>query len=112
PSESFVRGGGHRVRMRHGRWMQAGNHRARDVRDVGEHARAHALGDFANALEIDDARVSRRATYQKLWLVFFGKTLQLVVVNRFRFARDTIVGNFVTQSGKIKRMAVRQVAAK
>ena len=38
-------------------------------------------------------------------------SLQLVVVNLLGFARDAVVGDFVTDAGKIHRMAVRQMAA-
>jgi hypothetical protein len=44
--------------------MQASGNRAGDVRDVGKHACANALGDLANALEVDDPRVGRSAADQ------------------------------------------------
>ena len=77
-----------------------------DVRDVGKHARANALRDFADAFEVDDARISRRAADKQLRLMFFGEPLQLVVVDRFRFPRHAVVRDSIAQAGKIQRMAV------
>ena len=91
--------------------MQTGGDRSGDVRDVGKHSRADALGDLADAFEIDDARISRRAADEQLRFVLFGDSLQLVVVDLFGLARDAVVGNLVTDAGKVHRMAVRQMAA-
>ena len=69
------------------------------------------FGDFADAIEIDDARISGSATDDQFRFVLFGDSLQLVVVDRFGFARDAIVRDFVTDAGKVHRMAVRQMPA-
>ena len=37
--------------------MKARSDRPGDVRDVGKHSRANALGDLADAAEVDDARI-------------------------------------------------------
>ena len=42
--------------------MQARDYRPGDVRNVGEHTRADAPGDFTDTFEVDDARIGRRAT--------------------------------------------------
>ena len=41
--------------------MLAGGNWAGDVRDVGNHARANALGNLADAFEVNDARIGRSA---------------------------------------------------
>src|SRR6185437_8143107 len=65
--------------------------------------------DLSDAFEIDCARVSRRAADKQFWPVFFRDALQFVVIDLFRLARNTVVSNFVTESGKIQRMTVRQM---
>ncbi len=40
-----------------------------------------------------------------------GNSLQFLVIDLFGFARDAVVGNFVTDAGKIHRMAMREMAA-
>jgi len=63
--------------------------------------RAHTPGNLADAFEIDNARISRRPTHQKLGLVLFSYALKFIIVNRFGFARDAIVRDFVTQARKV-----------
>src|SRR5437773_4784413 len=91
--------------------MQAGDDRTGDVRNVRKHARANTFCYFADSLKVDDARISGRATDEQLWLVLFGDSLQLVVINRFGFARDTVIKDFVAETGKVQRMPVREMAA-
>jgi len=37
-------------------------------------------------------------------LVFFGDALKFVIVDRFGFARDAVIKNFVAETGKVQRM--------
>src|SRR5687768_3600006 len=91
--------------------MQPGDYGAGDVRDIREHARTDTFRDLTDSFEVDDARIRRSAADKQLWLVFFGESLQFVVVNGFGLARNAIVGDLVTQAGKVQRMTVRQVPA-
>src|ERR1051326_7225674 len=84
--------------------MQSCDDRSGNVRDVGKHPRTNALRDFADAFKVDDAWIGRRAAHQQFWLVFFGKPLKFVIIDRLSFARHAIVKNFVAQAGKVKRM--------
>ena len=86
PAQSLVRRRGNVIGVRHGGWMQISDDRSRDVRDVGEHARSNAPGNFANALKVDDSWIRGRATDNQLRLVLFGDALQLIVINRFGFS--------------------------
>ena len=70
--------------------METSNYWPGNVGDVGEHARANTSGNLADAFEVDDPRISRRATDEQFWLVLFGNALQLVIVNRFGLARDAM----------------------
>src|SRR5688572_23965165 len=91
--------------------MQSGYDGTGDVRDIREHTGTDAFRNLTDSFEVDDARISRRATDKQLWLVFFGEPLQFVVIDRLSLARDSIVGNLVTQARKVQRMSVRQVPA-
>ena len=43
--------------------------------------------------------------------MLFSDSLQLVVINRFRFTRNAIVKDFVAETGKVQRVPVRQMSA-
>ena len=73
--------------------------------------RAPTLRDLADALEIDDARISRGAANDQFRFVFFGNPLQLVVIDLFRLLRDAVVRDLVTDAGKVHRMTVSEMAA-
>src|SRR5216684_4005330 len=94
-AQGFLRRRGYIIRHRHWRRMQARDDRPGDVRNVREHPRADALRNLADPFEVDDARISRRATDDQSWPLTLRDMLQLVIIDRFRFARDAIVGDFV-----------------
>ena len=85
-AQSFVRRRRDVIRVRHGRRMQTGGNWAGDVRYVGKHPRADALRDLADALEVDDARIGRRAADYQFRPVLLRDSLQLVVVDLLGFA--------------------------
>ena len=60
-AKRLVRCRSHVISVRHRRRMKVGRNRARDVGDVGKHARADAPGDFADAFEVDNTRIGRSA---------------------------------------------------
>src|SRR5687768_2846497 len=89
--------------------MQVRNYGSCYMRNIGKHSRSDSGGDFTDALEVDYARVGRGAADNKFGLMFFGDALQFVVINLFGLARDSVVRNFVTDTGEVHWMAVRQV---
>ena len=72
---------------------------------------ANALSYLADPFEIDDAGVCRCAADQELWPVFFREPLQFVIVDLFSIAINTVVGDFLIDPRKIKRMSMRQMTA-
>ena len=81
------------------------------MRNVRKHARANTARDLADTLEIDDPRIRRSTADDQLRPLTLRDALQFVVIDRLRFPRNTIVGDFVAQAGKIQRMSVRQMAS-
>ena len=66
---------GHRV------GVQAGGDEAREVGHVDHQERADGVGDLAEALEVEEARVGRPAGEQQLRLALVGDPLDLVHVD-------------------------------
>src|SRR5947209_15067598 len=110
-AQGLVRRRRHVVGVRDGRRVEAGGDRAGDVRDVGHDARAHAPRDLADALEVNYARVGRRAADDELRVMLLRDALQHVVVNLLGLARDAVVGDLVAEAGEVQGVSVREVAA-
>ena len=110
-AQRLVRGRGDEIGVRHRARMLPGGHQAGDVRHVGHHRRADASGDFADAREIDDARVGAGAHHDHLRLVFVGEARQLVVVDALVVLADAVRDDRVELAREIQRMAVREMAA-
>ena len=89
--------------------MQSGCDGSRNVRNVGKHACADTASDLSDAFEVDDAWISRGAADEQLRPVLFGNPLQFVVIDLFSLFRNTVVGNFVTETGEVQRMTVSQM---
>src|SRR5215213_9072929 len=79
--------------------------------NVSKHACADTASDLSDAFEVDDSRISRCTTNEKLWSMCFSDLLQLVVINLFRLSRHAVISDFVTEPGEVQRMAVREMAA-
>src|SRR5258708_37346147 len=106
-----MRCGGNDIGMRDGARMYSGGDESGDVRHVHKKERADGLGSFADALEIDDARIRAGARDNHFWLVLGGKLLNFVVVDSLVFLFYAVGDEFVHASGEIEGMAVGQVAA-
>ena len=85
--------------------------KSRDVRHVHKEKRADTFGGFADALEIDDARVGASARDNHFWLVFVREFFDFVVVNALVFFAHAVGHEFIHAAGEIQRMTVREVAA-
>jgi hypothetical protein len=73
--------------------------------------RAHGLGGFADALEIDDPGISAGSRNDHFWFVLGGESFNFVVVDALVFLFHAIGDKFIHAAGEIQRMPVRQVAA-
>ena len=91
--------------------MLSGGDKPRDVRDVRHGVCAHVAGYLPDALEIDYARIGRRAAQYQLGLVLVRQPLKLVVIDLLGFRIDAVRNYFVAAAGKVERVAVRQVAS-
>lgn len=68
-------------------------------------------GDFAHALEIDNARIGGGATHNELGLMFFGKTLDLVVVDKLGFGVNAVRDDVVILAREINGRTMGKVTA-
>ena len=82
-----------------------------EVRHVAEQQRADLVGDLAEAVGLDRARVGRAAADDQLRPVLLGQREHVVVVDQVRLARDAVVDDRVEPPGEVDLEAVRQVAA-
>ena len=80
------------------------------MRHVDQKERAHRIGDFAETLKVDDARVSAAAGDHHFRFVLFGQARELVVIDALVVAADAVRNNVVGFAGEIQRMAVREMA--
>ena len=91
--------------------MDAGRDQTGDVRHVGEHRGADAIGGRANAREVDDARIGARADDDHLRPVLVGQAIELVVVDPLVVLAHAVGHDRVELAGEVQRVAVREVAA-
>ncbi len=65
--------------------MKSGSDKSGDMRHVDEEIRAHLVGDFAEAFELDFTRIGAGARQNHFRLAFDRLFFQCVVVDAFRF---------------------------
>ncbi len=111
PAQTFVRGGGDKLRVRNGAGMLATGDEPGDVRHVDEEKRADRVGDLAQPREIDDARIGGRAGGDHERADFFGLFLQRVVIDLLGLFAHAVLRHCVKFAGEIRRMAVGEMAA-
>ena len=75
------------------------------MRHVHHEDRARFVGDFADAGEIDDARIGRAAGDDELRFVLFRKGLQLIIIEQTILASDTVLHGVEPFAGKVGRRA-------
>ena len=91
--------------------MHARGHEAGDVGHVHEEFCAHLVGDFAEALEVDDARVGGSAGHDDLRMAFHGLLLHLIVIDAAGFLRDAVGLHMEETAGEVDRAAVGEMTA-
>ncbi len=97
--------------MRHGAGMHSRGDEAGDVRHVHKENRVDGFGDFAHALEIDDARIRAGSRHDHARLVLVGQLFDFFVIDALVFLAHAVGDEFVHAAGKIQRVPVRKVAA-
>ncbi len=110
-SQRLVGGGGNKVGVRYGTWMQPRRDEACDVRHIDHQQRAGFFGDLPESFKVDRSRIGACAGHNQLGLVLHGQAFKLVVVDGFGFLAHPVGDNVVELAGEIERMSVRQVAA-
>ena len=110
-AEGLVHRRGDDVGVGHRVGVLAGGHEAGEVRHVDHEVRADGIGDRAEALEVQEARVGTPAREQELGLALVGDALDLVHVDEARLARDLVGRDVVQAPGHVELHAVREVAA-
>src|SRR5256885_4987016 len=78
---------------------------------VHEEKSVYGFGDFADALEIDEARIGAGASHDHTGLVFVGELFDFVVVDALVFLAHAIGDEFVHTAAEIERVAVGEMAA-
>ena len=104
-------GRGDEIRMRKWAGMDTGGDEAGDVCHIDEEITAYLFGELTHALEIDDAGVGGCADGDEGGLELAGGFFQLIVVDALVVRRDAVVSDIVEAAGKIRFMAVSEVAA-
>ena len=109
-AQGLVRCGGDNVCVGDGRGMQTRCDETGDMRHVDHQISADALRNFADALEIDDARIGGRARYDQLWL-YLQRLLGEGIIVDIAVRIDTVGDEVEIFAGHIHRRAVRQMPA-
>ena len=78
---------------------------------VHEEFGAHLVGDFAEAFEVDDARVGGSAGHDDLRMAFHGLLLHFIVIDAAGFLRDAVGLHMEETAGEVDRAAMGQMAA-
>ena len=71
------------------------------MRHVHHQQRAHAVGDLAETLEVDDARIGRAACDDELGAGFMGALFQRVIVDQMRVGVHRIRGHLEPLAGLV-----------
>ena len=110
-AQRLVRRAGDELGVAHGGGVDAGGDEAGDVRHVGHVHCADAVGDLAGALEVDAARVGRRAGHDELRPVLLGKARHLLVVDGLALAVDAVGDELEEAAAEVDVAAMGQVSA-
>ena len=109
--QRLVRRRGDEVAVRHRARVQPGGDEAGEVRHVAHQERTDLVGDLAEAVGLDGARIRRAAAHDQLRPHLLRLREHLVVVDQHRLARDAVVVELVELPGEVDLQAVGQMAA-
>ena len=91
--------------------MQTRRHKPCDVRDVYHEIGADFIGDLAQAREIDDARIRRRARHDHSRLILDGEPFQLGVIDALVLFGNAVRHDLKIFARNVDGRTVRQVSA-
>ncbi len=110
-AQRLVGGGGDEIGVRHRARVHTRGDQTGDVRHVHKQIGADLAGEFAHALEIDDARIGGGPDGDERRLELAGGFFQFVVVDALVVRTDAVVGDVIEAAGEIRLVAVGEVAA-
>ena len=110
-AERLVDRGGDDVGVGHRVGVQAGGDEPGEVGHVDHQVGADRVGDRAEALEVEDARVGAPAGEQQLRLALVGDPLDLVHVDQAVLGADLVRRDVVEAAGDVDLHPVAEVAA-
>ena len=110
-AQSFVRGSGDDLRVRHGRGMRATCNQACEVRHVDEQKGADFIRDGAHAREIEGPGIGAAAADDELGLFPARDFGELVVVDDLGVLAHAVGGDAIELAGEVELVAVREMAA-
>ena len=91
--------------------MQPRGDQAGEMRHVDHQIGADAVGDLAEAREVDDARIGRAAGDDHRGLVLLGEPLDLVVIDAVIVGAHAVLHGVEPFAGEVGRRAVGEMAA-
>ncbi len=110
-AQGLVRSRRYKVRIRHGRRVQARRNEPRDMGDIHKHIRADFIAYFSDPLKVDDPGICARARNDHLRLAFEGDLLHFVIVDRLGIPAHAVGNDIKIRTRKIDGRAVRQMSA-
>ena len=110
PAQRLVRSSRKDVRLARRTRMHPGCHQPGDVSDIGEQNCVDLVGNRAECIEVDDARVGCRSTLNQLGSMLQREFAQLVVVDTTTVFAHPVGDDVVELAREVDRAAVRKVA--
>ncbi len=110
-AQGFMRGGGDKVGVGRGVGMKARGDEARKVGHIHHEQRADGVGNFAQALEVENARVGAGAGANQFGFVFVGEFFNDVVINALGLRVHAVGHDVEEAAGEIDFVAVGEVSA-
>ena len=110
-AQGLVRRRRHHMRVRDRRRMHAAGDEASEMRHVDEEICADFIGDFAERLEVDNARIGRTTRDDDFWLMSVRKRAHFVHIDAHVVLAHAVRHRLEPLAGHIELHAVAQMAA-
>ena len=110
-AKRFVGGRRHEIRIRNRAGVFARRDKPRDMRHIHHQQAACSIRDLAQAREINDSRIGRRARDNHLRLGFKRHLFQRIIIDDFFLFRYAVRHEMEILTGHVHRASVRQMTA-
>ena len=91
--------------------MFSGSDQTGDVSHIDKEQSSNLVSDLTETGKVDDARIGTCTGKDHTRLVFDCEFFDLIIVDTFGFAADSVGDHIVKFAGKVQRMTVGQVPA-